>query len=59
MLRTVAGYAELRGKLCVPHHGGNGVGVAAHLQLSAASPNSPTSNWSRSRRSSRRLPSRG
>ena len=41
MLRTVAGYAELRGKLCIPHHGANGVGLAAHLQLSAASPNSP------------------
>jgi L-alanine-DL-glutamate epimerase-like enolase superfamily enzyme len=41
MLRTIAGYAELRGKLCVPHHGANGVGLAAHLQLSAASPNSP------------------
>jgi L-alanine-DL-glutamate epimerase-like enolase superfamily enzyme len=41
MLRTIAGYAEMRGKLCVPHHGANGVGLAAHLQLSAASPNSP------------------
>lgn len=41
MLRTIAGYAELRGKLCVPHHGANGVGLAAHLQLSAACPNSP------------------
>jgi D-galactarolactone cycloisomerase len=41
MLRTIAGYAELRGKLCVPHHGANGVGLAAHLQLSASSSNSP------------------
>jgi D-galactarolactone cycloisomerase len=41
MLRTIAGYAELRGKLCIPHHGANGVGLAAHLQLSAACPNSP------------------
>jgi L-alanine-DL-glutamate epimerase-like enolase superfamily enzyme len=41
MLRTIAGYAELRGKLCIPHHGGNGVGLAGHLQLSAAIPNCP------------------
>jgi L-alanine-DL-glutamate epimerase-like enolase superfamily enzyme len=41
MLRTIAGYAELRGKLCIPHHGGNGVGLAGHLQLSAAIPNAP------------------
>jgi L-alanine-DL-glutamate epimerase-like enolase superfamily enzyme len=41
MLRTIAGYAEMRGKLCIPHHGGNGVGLAGHLQLSAAIPNAP------------------
>jgi L-alanine-DL-glutamate epimerase-like enolase superfamily enzyme len=41
ILRTIAGYAELRGKLCIPHHGGNGVGLAGHLQLSAAIPNCP------------------
>lgn len=41
MLRTIAGYADLHGKLCIPHHGGNGVGLAAHLQLGAAIPNCP------------------
>ncbi len=40
-LRTIAGYAELHGKLCIPHHGGNGVGLAGHLQLGAAIPNCP------------------
>lgn len=40
-LRTIAGYAELHGKLCVPHHGGNGVGLAGHLHLGAAIPNGP------------------
>jgi L-alanine-DL-glutamate epimerase-like enolase superfamily enzyme len=39
--RLIAGYAEMRGKRCVGHHGGNGFGLAAHLQLSAASANSP------------------
>ncbi len=41
MLRTIAGYAELHGKRCIPHHGGNGLGLAGHLQLSAAIPNAP------------------
>lgn len=41
MPRTIAGYAAPRGKRCVPHHGGNGVGLAAHLQLSAAIPDAP------------------
>lgn len=41
MLRTIAGYAEMRGKLCIPHHGGNGIGLAGHLQLGAAIPNCP------------------
>ena len=40
-LRKVAAYAELHGKLMVPHHGGNGVAIAAHLHLSASCPNSP------------------
>jgi len=39
--RTIAAYAEMRGKGCVGHHGGNGVGLAAHLHLSAACPNAP------------------
>jgi L-alanine-DL-glutamate epimerase-like enolase superfamily enzyme len=40
-LRKVAAYAEMHHKLCVPHHGGNGFAVAAHLQFSASCPNSP------------------
>jgi D-galactarolactone cycloisomerase len=40
-MRKVAAYAELHGKQMVPHHGGNGVAIAAHLHLSAACPNSP------------------
>lgn len=40
-LKKVAGYAELHHKPFVPHHGGNGVGIAAHLHLSASCPNSP------------------
>ena len=40
-LRKLAGYAELRHKPLVPHHGGSGLGVAAHLHLSASCPNSP------------------
>ncbi len=31
----------MRNKLCVPHHGGGGIGTYAHLHLSAAVPNSP------------------
>ena len=45
-LRKIAGYAEIRHKLCIPHHGGDGFAVAAHLQLSASveiSIRSPTS----------------
>jgi L-alanine-DL-glutamate epimerase-like enolase superfamily enzyme len=38
-LRKLAAYAELRHKQLVPHHGGSGLGVAAHLQLSATCPN--------------------
>ena len=40
-LRKIAAYAEMHNKLCVPHHGGNGFAVAAHLQFSASCPNSP------------------
>ncbi len=39
-LRKVAAYAEMRHKQFAPHHGGSGVGVAAHLHLSASLPNS-------------------
>jgi L-alanine-DL-glutamate epimerase-like enolase superfamily enzyme len=31
----------MRGKLCVGHHGGNGIGLAGHLHLAAARPNAP------------------
>jgi L-alanine-DL-glutamate epimerase-like enolase superfamily enzyme len=40
MLRQIAGYAEMHQKQLVPHHGGSGLGVAAHLHLSASLPNS-------------------
>jgi L-alanine-DL-glutamate epimerase-like enolase superfamily enzyme len=40
-LRKVAAYAELRHKQLAPHHGGSGLGVAAHLHLSASCPNAP------------------
>src|SRR5215212_1093749 len=40
-LRKVAAYAELHHKQMAPHHGGSGVGVAAHLHLSATCANSP------------------
>ena len=40
-LKKIAGYAEMHHKPFVPHHGGNGIGIAAHMQLSAACPNSP------------------
>lgn len=39
-LRKVAAYAELHHKQMAPHHGGSGVGVAAHLHLSASCRNS-------------------
>lgn len=41
LLRKVAAYAELHGKPVAPHHGGNGLGVATHLHLSASLANSP------------------
>jgi L-alanine-DL-glutamate epimerase-like enolase superfamily enzyme len=40
-LRKVAALAEVRNKLCVPHHGGGGIGTYGHLHLSAGVPNSP------------------
>jgi len=40
-LRKLAALAEVRNKLCVPHHGGGGIGTYAHLHFSAAVPNSP------------------
>lgn len=39
-LRKIAAYAELRHKGFAPHHGGSGLGVAAHLHLSATCANS-------------------
>jgi L-alanine-DL-glutamate epimerase-like enolase superfamily enzyme len=40
LLRKVAAYAEMHQKQIVMHHGGSGLGVAAHLHLSASLPNS-------------------
>ncbi|HEU5315149.1 MAG TPA: mandelate racemase/muconate lactonizing enzyme family protein [Chloroflexota bacterium] len=40
-LRKMAALAEVRNKLCVPHHGGGGIGTYAHLHFSASVPNSP------------------
>jgi D-galactarolactone cycloisomerase len=40
-LKKVAAYAELHHKPFAPHHGGNGIGVAAHLHLGASCPNAP------------------
>lgn len=40
MLRKIAAYAEMHQKQFVAHHGGSGLGVAAHLHLSASLPNS-------------------
>ena len=38
-LRKIAAMAEMHHKLVAPHHGGGGVGLAAHLHLCAAIPN--------------------
>lgn len=38
-LRKIAALAEMHHKLVAPHHGGGGVGLAAHLHLCAAIPN--------------------
>lgn len=40
-LRKIAALAEVRARLCVPHHGGGGIGTYAHLHFSASVPNSP------------------
>jgi L-alanine-DL-glutamate epimerase-like enolase superfamily enzyme len=39
VLRKVAAYAEMHSRKIAPHHGGNGLGVAAHLHLIASVPN--------------------
>ncbi len=39
-LKKVAAYAEMHHKPFIGHHGGSGIGIAAHLQLSASCPNS-------------------
>src|SRR6266545_1854680 len=39
-LRKIAALGELRRKLVAPHHGGGGLGLAAHLHLACAIPNS-------------------
>ncbi len=38
-LRKIAGLAEMHHKRVAPHHGGGGVGIAAHLHLACAIPN--------------------
>jgi D-galactarolactone cycloisomerase len=40
-LRKLAAMAEVRNQLCIPHHGGGGIGTYAHLHFSASVPNSP------------------
>ncbi len=40
-LRKLAAMAEVRNKLCVPHHGGGGIGTYGHLHFSASVCNSP------------------
>jgi L-alanine-DL-glutamate epimerase-like enolase superfamily enzyme len=39
-LRKIAALGELHHKLVAPHHGGGGFGLAAHLHLACAIPNS-------------------
>jgi len=39
-LRKIAALGELHHKLVAPHHGGGGLGLAAHLHLACAMPNS-------------------
>src|SRR4051812_2314173 len=39
-LRKIAALGELHHKLVAPHHGGGGLGLAAHLHLACALPNS-------------------
>lgn len=40
-LKKIAALAEMHARLCVPHHGGGGLGTVAHLHFSCAVPNSP------------------
>lgn len=40
-LRKLAAACERAGKLFIPHHGANGIALAAHLHLQASVPNSP------------------
>ncbi len=40
-LRKIAAMAEMKNRMFVPHHGNNGIGLAAHLQLCATVPNCP------------------
>jgi L-alanine-DL-glutamate epimerase-like enolase superfamily enzyme len=40
-LRKIAAMTEMRDRLFIPHHGNNGIGLAAHLQLCATIPNCP------------------
>lgn len=40
-LRKIASAAELHDREFIPHHGANGIALAAHLQLCATLPNSP------------------
>lgn len=39
-LRAIAEYAAMHHKQFAPHHGGNGIGIGAHMHLSASVPNS-------------------
>lgn len=39
--RKIGAMAEVYNKWCVPHMGGTGVGMAAHLQLACSMPNCP------------------
>jgi D-galactarolactone cycloisomerase len=39
-LRKIAALGEMHHKLVAPHHGGGGLGLAAHLHLACAIPNS-------------------
>jgi D-galactarolactone cycloisomerase len=39
-LRKIASLAEVHQRLVAPHHGGGGIGLAAHLHLACAIPNS-------------------
>ena len=40
-LRKLAAACERAGKLFIPHHGANGIALAAHVHLQASVPNSP------------------